>query len=207
MFRINKIKKQNRNMLIPENKGKEYELAPEGMINAVCVDVIDVGEAMGVQPDAMGRYLVPVKNVTWQPKPKARIIFELETKMEDGRPFVSQAEYAASLYKPELGQKGQIAKLRDNLDNWGVEVPTEGNIDLKAILLGKSATLRIKHDPDTSGRIWANISTINPATKELQPSGEWDPEAARERIKAKALERTVSDAVSSVTESNDQAPY
>ena len=85
-------------MLIPENKGKEYELAPEGMINAVCVDVIDVGEAMGVQPDAMGRYLVPVKNVTWQPKPKARIIFELETKMEDGRPFISQAEYAASLY-------------------------------------------------------------------------------------------------------------
>ena len=33
-------------MLITQKEKKEYELAPEGMIAAVCVDVIDIGEAM-----------------------------------------------------------------------------------------------------------------------------------------------------------------
>ena len=125
--------------------------------------------------------------------------------MQDGRPFVSDVEYPASLFKPEPGQTGQIAKLRDNLDNWGVELPTEGNIDLKGLLLGKEATLRIKHNPDDNGRVWANVSTINPETKALEPSGEWDPTAARDRIKERALKNTVQAATDSVTEDNQ--PY
>ena len=111
-------------MLITQKEKKEYELAPEGMLTAVCVDVIDIGEAMGVQPDDLGRYCVPSKNPAWQPKPRARLVFELETKMQDGRPFTISADFPASLFKPEPGQTGQIAKLRDNLDNWGVELPT-----------------------------------------------------------------------------------
>jgi hypothetical protein len=192
-------------MLITQKEKKEYELAPEGMIAAVCVDVIDIGEAMGVQPDDLGRYCVPSKNPAWQPKPRARWGSELETKMQDGRPFVISADFPASLFKPEPGQTGQIAKLRDNLDNWGVELPTEGNIDLKGLLLGKGATLRIKHNPDDNGRVWANVSTINPETKALEPSGEWDPTAARDRIKERALKSTVQAATDAVTEDNQ--PY
>ena len=194
-------------MLITQKEKKEYELPKAGLIAAVCVDVIDVGEAMGVQPDDLGRYLVPTKKPEWKPKPRVKLVFELETKMQDGRPFVSDVEYPASLFKPEPGQTGQIAKLRENLDNWGVELPTEGNVDLKTLLLGKSATLNIKHDPDKNveGKFWANVSTINPETKALEPSGEWDPTAARDRIKERALKSTVQAATDAVTEDNQ--PY
>ncbi len=62
--------------------------------------------------------------------------------------------------------------------------------------------MRIKHDPDDNGRIWANVSTINPETQSLEPSGEWDPTAARDRIKERALKSTVQAATDAVTEDN-----
>jgi len=197
-------------MIVTEPEKKEYELAPEGMINAVCVDVIDVGQAMGLSPDKLGRYLVQPKDPTHKAKARVRLIFELENKMEDGRPFTSHLEVPCSLYKPAPGQNGQIAKLRDQLENWGIELPkTLGepgtSLDLAALLLGKQATLRIKHNPDKQGRLWANISAINPSSAVIEPSGEWDSDAARSRLRDRALKATVSEAVEA-TKGGD-APY
>ena len=184
-------------MIITEPKKKEYELAPEGMINAVCVDVIDVGQAMGVDPDEHGRYLVP--NEKYGPKARCKFVFELETEMEDGRRFIQQTDNPASLYKPEPGGSGQTSRMREHLDNWGIELPEDkSKVDLMALLLGKQATLRIKHEPDNKGRIWANISTINPSNATLEPSGEYDPVAARNRIKERALKAAIEGAVNSV---------
>ena len=186
-------------MIITEQKKKEYELAPEGMSNAVCVDVIDVGQAMGVDPDDLGRYLVPSKK--YDAKARCKFVFELENEMEDGRRFVQQTDNPASLYKPEPGQSGQTSRMREHLDNWGIQLPEDkSKVDLGALLLGKQATLRIKHEPDAHGRIWANISTINASTATLEPSGEYDPVLARERIKERALKAVVADAVDSVKE-------
>ena len=100
-------------MLITQKEKKEYELAPEGMIAAVCVDVIDIGEAMGVQPDDLGRYCVPSKNKSWQPKPRARLVFELETKMQDGRPFTISADFPARTGAdwPDCQAEGQSGQL------------------------------------------------------------------------------------------------
>ena len=195
--------KQNRNkMIITQPKKKEYELAPEGMISAVCVDVIDVGKAMGLEADEYGRYLVPSKNKTYKAKARCKFVFELKDKMEDGRPFTQYIDMPASLYKPQPGQSGQTAKMRDYLDNWGIELPAEmpAEFDLKDLLLGKQATLRIKHEPDAQGRVWANISSINPATETVEPSGEHDAHAARERIRDRALKNTIAEAVTASTE-------
>jgi len=186
-------------MIITEPKKKEYELAPEGMSNAVCVDVIDVGQAMGLKPDDLGRYLVPSKK--FASKARCKFVFELENEMEDGRRFIQQTDNPASLYKPAAGQSGQTSNMREHLDNWGIQLPEDkSKVDLKALLLGKQATLRIKHEPDAQGRIWANISTINPSSTTLEPSGEYDPAMARERIKERALKAAIEDVVESVKE-------
>jgi len=194
-------------MIVTEPEKKEYELAPEGMINAVCVDVIDVGEAMGVTPDQYGRHLVQPKDVSHKAKARIRLIFELEAKMEDGRPFTSHLEVPCSFYKPKPGGTGQIAKLRDQLENWGVKLPADigepgTSLDLAALLLGQQATLRIKHNPDKVGRMWANISAINPSNTVVEPSGEWDRDAARSRLKDRALKAAVEGAVSSVKDAD-----
>jgi len=187
-------------MIVTEPEKKEYELAPEGMINAVCVDVINVGQAMGLAPDKFGRYLVTPKDPSHTAKARVRLMFELESKMEDGRPFTTHIEVPCSFYKPAPGQNGQIAKLRDQLENWGVKLPEDlgepgTSVDLAALLLGQQATLRIKHNPDKIGRMWANISTINPSNSVVEPSGEWDGDAARSRLRDRALKATVSEAV------------
>jgi hypothetical protein len=190
-------------MIITVPEKKEFEMAPEGMINAVCVDVIDVGQAMGLDPDKLGRYLVPPKDPKHKAKARVRIVFELESKMEDGRPFAAHLEVPCSFYKPAPGQNGQIAKLRDQLENWGVKLPADigepgTSLDLKVLLLGQQATLRIIHNPDKAGRLWANISTVNPSSVVVEPSGEWDTEAARSRLKDRALKNTISEAIDAV---------
>lgn len=206
-WRLNEQTEINK-MIVTVPEKKEFEMAPEGMINAVCVDVIDVGQAMGLTPDKLGRYLVPPKDPTHKAKARVRIVFELESKMEDGRPFASHLEVPCSFYKPAPGQYGQIAKLRDQLENWGVELPADigepgTSLDLKSLLLGQQATLRIKHNPDKAGRLWANISTVNPSSAVVEPSGEWDTDAARSRLKDRALKATVAAAVSSTTDNED----
>ncbi len=197
-------------MIVTEPEKKEYELAPEGMINAVCVDVINVGEAMGVTPDKLGRYLVQPKEAKHKAKARVRLIFEMETKMEDGRPFTSHLEVPCSFYKPAPGGTGQIAKLRDHLENWGIKLPANigepgSSLDLAGLLLGQQATLRIKHNPDKIGRMWANINAINPSKDIVEPSGEWDRDAARSRLKDRALKAAVEGAISSVKEAD--VPY
>ena len=197
-------------MIVTEPEKKEYELAPEGMINAVCVDVINVGEAMGVTPDELGRYLVQPKDLTHKAKARVRLIFELESKMEDGRPFTSHLEVPCSFYKPRPGGTGQIAKLRDQLENWGIKLPADigepgTSLDLASLLLGQQATLRIKHNPDKKGRMWANISVINPSNAVVEPSGEWDTDAARSRLQARALKDAVAAATSAVAVKTEEA--
>ena len=123
--------------------------------------------------------------------------------MEDGRPFTSHLEVPCSFYKPAPGGTGQIAKLRDHLGNWGIKLPADigepgTSLDLAALLLGQQAALRIIHNPDKIGRMWANISAINPSNAAVEPSGDWDRDSARSRLKARALKAAVEGAVSAV---------
>ena len=73
-------------MIIANSTG--YELAPAGTHNVVCVDVIDCGEAYGIEPDPItGMRLVPPTEKDRKPQAKVRFVFESEKKMADAGRF------------------------------------------------------------------------------------------------------------------------
>ena len=156
-------------MIIQETSGGG-ELPPKKPQNAVCVGVIDVGEAYGIPPGEDGRRMVPSMNPAHpEPKQKVRFIFESVEKMEDGRPFQLSRQFNVS-----MSDQGYMKPF---LDGWGVElVRVGGGIDLEASCVGKCAMVNVTHDKDRSDpeRIWANISSAMPGDMDLQPSGEFN---------------------------------
>tara|TARA_R110002020_G_scaffold207869_1_gene413449 strand:+ start:799 stop:1317 length:519 start_codon:yes stop_codon:yes gene_type:complete len=157
-------------MIIQESGNGGGELPPKKPQNAVCVGVIDVGEAYGIAPGPDGRRMVPSNNPAHpDPKQKVRFVFESEEKMDDGRPFRLTTQFNVS-----LSDQGY---LKPFLDGWGVElVKTDNGIDLEASCVGKCAMVNVTHDKDRTDpeRVWPNISTAMPSTSELSPSGEFD---------------------------------
>ena len=100
-------------MIIANSTG--YELAPAGTHNVVCVDVIDCGEAYGIEPDPVtGMRLVPGATEDRKPQAKVRFVFESEKKMADGRPFQIDRMFGAT-----LSDQGH---LKPFLDAWGIEL-------------------------------------------------------------------------------------
>jgi hypothetical protein len=67
-------------MLVAETSGS-YELAPVGVYSAVCVRLIN----MGMQETSYGL------------KHQVHLAFEIDEKMEDGRPFLMMQNYTMSL--------------------------------------------------------------------------------------------------------------
>ena len=73
---------------------KTYIPAPEGLHQGVCVDVIDRG----------------MVDTEYGKKHKCRIVFEIDKKMADGRPFT-----ASKIYNVNLNEK---STLRKDLQSW-----------------------------------------------------------------------------------------
>ena len=171
-------------MIIQETSGGG-ELPPKKVQSAVCVAVIDVGEAYGIPPDDTGRRMVPSINPAQpDPKQKVRFIFESEEKMEDGRPFQLTRQFNVT-----MSDQGY---LKPFLDGWGVElVRAGGGIDLEASCVGKTAMANVTHDKDRNDpeRIWANLSTVMPSDMELQPSGEFNKADYLKKAAEKFAER------------------
>ena len=171
-------------MIIANSTG--YELAPAGTHNVVCVDVIDCGEAYGIEPDPVtGMRLVPGATEDRKPQAKIRFVFESEKKMADGRPFQIDRMFGAT-----LSDQGH---LKPFLDAWGIELEmTPQGPDMAKSVIGKTALVNIIHRDDK----WANISSIMPGQVELSPSGDYDGAGTRERMKAAYAKRQ-----------NENAPY
>lgn len=149
--------------LVLESKvGGEFRPHVEGIHNAVCVDVIDLGL---VETEFQGqRRLVN----------KLRIVFETEQRAEDGRNCTISKTYTASLH--------QKARLTEALGKWrGRPVMPGESIDLDK-LIGACATLVISHQTSLAGRTYASIDAISKPTKRLVASGGYDPALARQRI-------------------------
>lgn len=154
-------------MKITNKPGSDYKPAPEGIHSALCVDVIDLG----------------LVETAYGEKPKLRLVFELEAKMDDGRPFIQTKPFTASLHQKST-LNGFISKWR------GRPIGENETVDLDK-LLGAQATLVISHvtAQDGSGKVFSSIDAVSKPTKKLVASGEYDPAAARQRIadyKAKA---------------------
>lgn len=132
--------------------GKSFVPAPEGLHNAVCVDVIDMGLVEG----AFGK------------KHTIRLVWELDALMEDQRRFVIQRRYTASLH-----EKSQLFK---DLKSWRGKpfTPEELNgFDLEK-LVGAPCQILVEH-ADREGTTYANVKAIMKAdpSRKLIKSGDY----------------------------------
>lgn len=115
----------------------KYELPPEGMFSAVCIDV------------------TPEKQVptAWGLKTKFRLVWAIDAKREDGTPFIIGRSYTPSLHEK--------AQLRKDLTSWRGKPFTAAELakfDVEKVL-GASCKLVIQHK--TAGeREFANIVAV-----------------------------------------------
>lgn len=143
----------------PESK---FTPAPEGLHQAVCVDVVDLG----------------LKETQWGEKHKVEIRWQLEAENTDtGERFVVRAWYTLSL--------SEKAKLRQQLETWrGRKFSAEElkGFDLEK-LIGANCQLQIVHNLSDEGKVYANVQAIvahNPKVPKIAPQ-----EYIREQDRAK----------------------
>lgn len=131
---------------------KKYTPAPEGLHQAVCVDVVDLG----------------VVETNFGKKEMVRIVWELSAEMEDGRPFIIGRRYTPSLHEK--------ARLHKDLKAWrGRAFTTEElvSFDLEKVI-GAPCQILVQHE-ERDGTIYGNIAAITKAEPhiKLQPSGHY----------------------------------
>src|SRR5262245_29276810 len=139
-------------MAIPARRPdqKPFVPHPEGVYNAVCCDVED----LGMLPT---RFLN--KDGSVKAQPKVRIVWQTLKKMEDGRPFTLGQRYTNSLHEK--------AVLYKDLKAWGV--PMDEELDLES-LIGRPCFVNIVHSaPDEEGRVYANVASIMPLPEGMRP--------------------------------------
>ena len=130
----------------------DFTPAPEGMHPAVCVDVVDLG----------------LKDTPFGKKAKIRIVWELACKMDDGKPFLAQKQYTASLHEK--------ANLHQDLKGWRGRPFTAEEImkfDVEAVLLAPCQVV-IQHQ-ERDGTVYGNVIAIlrAEAGKQLKASGNY----------------------------------
>lgn len=155
-------------LIVPQSDSK-FVTHPEGVFAAVCVDVIDMGM---VSREYMGETRLVHK---------VRLVFETEQAREDGSRFVIARMFTASLHP-----KGRLAQA---LEKWRGRSFQPGEVlDLNR-LIGVGCTLVISQLARPDGGNVAVIDAIAKPTKNLTPSGHYDPIAARDRIAMARAER------------------
>ncbi len=154
--------------LIIKDEKPVYPLAPDGLQDAVLVDVVDLGEL----DTPFGR------------KRKLSLVFELEDTNEEGKHYIVTRRYTWSL--------NEKSNLRKDLERWhGSKFSNEelmNGIDMEA-LIGLNATLFISHN-ESEDKTYANIETVLPRKKgskvlfyELKPSDDYKRVIDRENYK------------------------
>ena len=121
-----------------------YAPAPEGLHDAACITVAD----LGVQKTAFGS------------KHQILLTWELDALMEDGRPFTLSRRFTASLSKK--------ASLRSILESWRGRAFTADELKGFALgaVLGKPCQVMVQHGQSVDGsRTYANIISVVPASK------------------------------------------
>ncbi len=123
----------------------DFVPAPEGLHQAVCVDVVDLGE----QP------------TVWGPKHKVKLVWQIAQRMESGLPYLVSCRYTLSLHEK--------ATLCQHLEAWRGRRFSDQELEMFDLekLVGVNCQLQIIHNTkeDTT---YANVQTIVPA-KGLTP--------------------------------------
>lgn len=132
-------------IIIDQGSSKEFIPCPAGTHQAVCVDVVDLGE----QPTQYG------------PKRKVKIVWQVNELMDDGSRFSVQNRYTASL--------NEKAILRKDLESWRGRPFTEEELkgfDIEK-LLGANCLLSVIH-AESGDKTYANVKSISPLMKGMQ---------------------------------------
>lgn len=141
--------------IIARDNQKEYVQAPEGLSQAVCVDVVDLG----------------LEETKWGAKQKVRLAWQTNETYQDEktkkeRRFVVIAKYTLSL--------NEKATLRHHLEAWRGKKFTKEELDGFDLekLIGANCQLQIIHNIADNGKTYANIQAIvpiHPTMLKLQP--------------------------------------
>jgi hypothetical protein len=130
--------------------GGEFPKAPEGVHQAACYGVVDIGTQKSF---FKGKEKKAHKVV---------VLFEFaKLRLDDGRPMVLSAMYTASL--------GDRAKLYKHLKSWKGRAMTQDEKDAfeSSMLIGKNCMLQIIHN-ESDGTIYANVENILPIMEGME---------------------------------------
>ena len=131
-------------MAIIAQDTKQYTPAPEGITQAVCVDVADLG----------------VVETSFGKKRMVKLVWQLpDVDSETGKRFTVQRRYGLSL--------NEKASLRKDLEAWRGKKFTKEELqgfDLER-LLGVNAQLQVLHNVTDDGKTYANVAAILPLGK------------------------------------------
>lgn len=142
--------------------GGEFEKLPAGTIQAICVNVIDLGiEQYSYQGEEKSSH-------------KIIVLWECDKRYEQGewsgKRFLISKKYTLSL--------NEKANLRKDLESWRGRAFTEDELNGFDVekLVNASCLLGIVHNQANNGNIYANISAVSPLMANMNPLTRETPE-------------------------------
>lgn len=126
--------------VIAKQPESTFEPAPEGLHQAVCVDVVDLG----------------LQTTEWGTKHKVDLRWQIDAVNAKGYRFELRKRYTLSLHEK--------AGLRKDLQTWRGRKFTEQELDGFDLekLLGVNCQLQVIHNITDSGKTFANVQAIVP---------------------------------------------
>lgn len=137
------------------NETKNYTPAPEGVHQAVCVDVLDLGMLKSAFPDE--------KTGRDKFQHKVNVIWQIEDTRDDGKRYQLYKRYTLSLHEK--------AALRHDLESWRGKAFTFDELagfDVEK-LLGANCFINVQHKKSADGtKTYANVVAVMPLPKNLK---------------------------------------
>lgn len=150
-------------------ESKNFTPAPEGVHQAVCVDVLDKGMVESSFLDDKGNKKL---------QHKIEVVWQINELRDDGKRFLVYKRYTLSL--------NEKATLRHDLESWRGKPFTrdeEMGFDVEQVK-GANCLLQIIHKPGTKdpSKVFANVTSVMAAMKgmpKLAPDGYARPEPVK----------------------------
>jgi hypothetical protein len=154
--------------IIAKDNQKEFNPAPEGLHQGVCVDIIDLG----------------LVETQWGSKPMVAIRWQIEEgdPANENKRFQVQNRYNLSL--------NEKANLRKHLEAWRGRKFTGEELkgfDLEK-LIGVNCQLQLVHTLSDNGRTYANVQAIVPIGKTMTKLQPLDYIRVKDRVDTKPEE-------------------
>ena len=137
-------------VIAKRSEGGQFELPPQGLHQAVCIDVLDIG----------------VKDTSYGPKHRVTIRWALDANDSTGRQFWAHASYNLT-----LGSPNKPSALCQMIETWrGAPMSDEEfeqfNLDS---LIGMNCQMQIVHKMGDGGKNWANVQAVVPLGRGAVP--------------------------------------